>query len=342
MKQPSARSSAKVKLRDVAREAGVSVATVSRVINKSESVRLATRERIEATIAELGFTPNPLAKAFSAGRTRTVGAVIPTVGHAIFANFLNALEGELSALGYALVIATAGDDAQVECARVRALLEMGAEGIIVSGTAHEPELTAMVEGFGVPLVYTSVFDPDADRPTIGYDNAQLAAEAVEHLTGLGHRRIAVLHGPTAGNDRTRLRIDGAQRAAAAVPGTQVRLHQTELTEAAGVSAAQALLAEGPGVTAILCLSDVIALGVLFALARAGAHVPDQISVMGFDDLSWAQHAHPPLTAVHLPAERMGRTVGAALVRHLEEGVPIEPTLLDGRVFVRASTAPPRG
>ena len=234
----SKQSSRRVTLRDVAREAGVSVATASRVLNDSPSVSPETREDVLRVFAKLEFAPDPLARALNAGGTNTVGAVIPTINHAIFAAFLEALEAGLDANGYRLLIATTGMDRRVELERARSLLEMGARALIVTGLDHEPELTGLARRFGAPVVATSIYEASASMPTIGYDNTELGRQAMQHLLDLGHRDVALVSGPTAQNDRARFRIRGAE----SVEGVRsLRIIETELSVGGGgVAAKQAL------------------------------------------------------------------------------------------------------
>ena len=206
----SKQSSGRITLRDVAREAGVSPSTASRALNGSRLVSPETRAGVLRVVARLEFAPDPLARALNAGGTNTVGAVIPTINHAIFAAFLEALEAGLDSNGYCLVIATTGTDPRVELERARSLLEMGARALIVSGLDHESELISMAKRFGAPVVATSIYEASTSLPTIGYDNAELARQAMRHLLELGHTDVALVHGPTAQNDRTRLRISGAE------------------------------------------------------------------------------------------------------------------------------------
>ncbi len=324
----------KVKLRDVAREAGVSVATVSRVLNESPSVNRKTRERIESLIGAMGYAPNPVAKALSKGRTRAVGAIIPTVNHAIFAAFIEGLEGGLDANGYSLVIATSSNDKDLEFKRARSLLEMGAEALILSGAAHADGLEDLAQRFRAPVILTSIFDAASHLPTIGYNNRRLARAAMKHLVELGHRRIAVLHGPTDNNDRARFRLEGAR---AFQDQCELSFWETELSEGGGAEATQRLLLSSRQPTAILCLSDVLALGAMFEIQRRGLRIPDDLSVMGFDDIAWSAHANPPLTCISLPAAEMGRATAQAIARHLEFSDEICSLQLDGELKVRAST-----
>ncbi|MEX3009551.1 LacI family DNA-binding transcriptional regulator [Hoeflea sp. TYP-13] len=325
------------KLRDVAREAGVSVATVSRVINNSPRVTEKTKLKINEVISRLGYAPNPVARALTVGRTKTIGAVIPTLDHAIFANFLSAVEEALAASKYRLVVATTGGDPDVELERTQALFDMGVEGIVLSGTVHRAEIDQLSSRYEAPVVLTSCYDERASYPTIGYDNFHLAQLAMKHLFDLGHRGICVIHGPLKNNDRTRARLAGAREFSSEVELTAI---ETELSEAGGSEAVGKILKEKPRPTALLCLSDVIALGALFELQRASLKVPDDISVMGFDNLNWSVHAEPALTSISLPVRRMGKKTAEALVRKLEDDVDIESVLIGGSLVERASTARP--
>lgn len=323
-------------VRTVAAATGLSVATVSRVLNGAASVREETRAQVIATMRELGYAPNPAARALATQRTKTIAAVIPTLSHSIFARFLNAVELALAERGYALVIATTNGDPQQELRRVNEVLGMGAEGLILSGATHDPKLLALIAQRAVPTVCTSIYSPRYRLPTIGYDNAGLGREALRYLIGLGHRRIAVIHGPLKDNDRTVLRLKGVERGMA--EGVSLNSVETSLDSEGGAMVARPLLAGRRRPTAVLCLSDVLALGVLFEAERGGLTVPDDLSVMGFDDLDWAAVCEPPLTTLRLPTARMGRRTADALVDHLDEGRDLPNVKLDAAVVERASTA----
>ncbi|WP_341367366.1 LacI family DNA-binding transcriptional regulator [Yoonia sp. BS5-3] len=318
---------------DVGRVAGVSDATVSRALNTPEKVSKATRQRVEHAIAETGYVPNPLAKAMVSGRTFTVGALVPTLDHAIFSRFLNALETELSHQSYNLVVAVTDGDNAVEVKKAEKLLSMGVEGLIVTGLSHNAELLARAQRAQVPLVATSYFEPTAALPTIGYDNERAAVLACDHLVALGHRNIAVIHGPVATNDRTRSRVDALR---AMPPDIKLQFIETSLDYRGG---GNAVTSWDPAVTAILCLSDVLAMGALFKLQAMGKQVPADVSLMGFDDMDVSAFLTPPLTTLHLPIAQMGRDAAQAVCRYLEEGTPIQSVELTARVAVRGSTAP---
>lgn len=319
---------------DVGRVAGVSDATVSRALNKPKTVSEATRKRIEDAIAKTGYIPNPLAKAMVSGRTYTVGALIPTLDHAIFSKFLNALEAELSAKSYGLIVAVTDGDSLIEVQKAKKLISMGVEGLVVSGLTHNEELVKNARRSGIPLVATSYFEPGSQIPSIGYNNEQAARRAAKHLLHLGHRHIAVAHGPAADNDRTRSRLK-ALRALR----EQAAFHfiETSLDYAGGSAAAEKLDAK---TTALLCLSDVLAIGALHRLHALGVAVPRDISVMGFDNITASEFTIPPLTTVSLPIVEMGVATAQAICAHLENGAAIPSKELASCVIVRQSTSPP--
>ncbi len=326
-------------VRAIAQATGLSVATVSRVLNDATNVRADTRAKVTEAMRELGFRPNPAARALSTNRTRTIGAVVPTLSHSIFTRFLDGAEQELARHGYALVLATAEQGRAQEFQRVKEIMNLGAEGLIISGATHDPGLLQLIASQHLPTVCISIFKPDFELATIGYDNEDLAVRAMGFLRELGHRRIAVLHGPQEENDRTQLRVKGAKRGA---EGIEPRYVETSLDVVGGVEATARILAAGERPTALLCLSDVLAMGALFELARNGVSVPDQMSVMGFDDLEWAAVSTPPLTTIRLPTTSMGRRAAGALVENLDRHTPLSSERLEAEIVIRKSTAPPPG
>ena len=319
-------------LRQLAAETGLSTATISRALNNSDKVTERTRRKVHEAAERLGYSPNAAARALSTRRSRIIGAVIPTLEGSIFSRFINAIEDSLAAHGYALIIATTDSDPAIERKRALEMLRMGAEGLIVSGLQHEDELIRYIKSRGIPTVATSIFANRGALPSIGYDNRALGQMAAEYLAGLGHRRIGLVHGPVADNDRTRLRVEGVKNIIEDALTVEV-----DLTVSGGVAATAQLLADDDPPTAIICLSDVLALGALFEAPRLGKTIPGDLSVMGFDDLDWASCANPPLTTIALPVDEMGRQSARAIVERLEHEKPIRGKRLDGRIVERQST-----
>lgn len=323
--------------RDVARAAGVSVATVSRVLNTPETVAESTRLRVQKFIDDLRFRPSAAARAINSGRTRIVGALTPTMDNAIFARFLDGLEGRLAASDLSLVVSTTDDDPVVELRKARELLNIGAEGLVVSGVTHSPEFHALIEREQLPIVAISYAKPDFAFPTVGYDNAEAITLALEHLFELGHRDIAVIHGLTENNDRTRARLDRIARTDLPV---RLSFFEEPIDVEGGCRAADRVRATHPECTGYLCLSDVLAMGAMFEVQRQGLRVPQDISVMGMEGLPLTEHLSPPLTTIDLSVYDMGVGTAEALAAWVNDGQRPEHHTLPIRLIKRGSTAAP--
>ncbi len=321
-------------LRDVAAAAGVSVATASRVMNTPEAVSEATRQKVQAAMDSLRFMPSAAARAINSGRSRFVGALVPTLDNAIFARYLSRLESQLDKHRLSLVVSTTDGIPEIEAEKARTLINIGAEGLIMSGITHRPALYELINRGGIPAIATSYYDPDFALPTIGYDNAAAAFTALSHLTGLGHSRISVIHGPTETNDRTGTRVEALRRRP---DGAKIEFYLEPLSIEGGCSGVQRVLEARPDTTAILCMSDVQATGALYELQRCGISVPGGLSLLGIDDLPGSAHLCPGLTTVHLPVARMGLAAADAIAGWVENGTVPEPVLLESRLVNRSST-----
>ncbi|WP_323776093.1 LacI family DNA-binding transcriptional regulator [Leisingera sp.] len=323
-------SKKKANLRDVARESGFSVATVSRVLNTPDIVNATTRKAVQAAIDALHFVPSAAARSINSGRSHVVGALVPTLDNAIFSKFLGALEAKLSAHGLSLVVATTGGDPDVEAQKAQGLVDIGAEALCVSGVTHSPEFDHLVARTRMPTIATSFYQEDYRYPTIGYDNAGASRKALEFLWTKGHIHIAVLHGPTEQNDRMHARLSALQE------HENIINFKTEMTFAGGGEAVSALLRSAPHITAILCLSDVLALGASFELHRRKVQIPDQMSLIGIDDLPSSACAFPAITTVRLPAHEMGILTADAIAQWVEQDAVPEPRLIDTTLIIRES------
>ncbi|PWG64528.1 LacI family DNA-binding transcriptional regulator [Sediminicurvatus halobius] len=329
-------------LADVARHAGVSTASVSRVLNAPERVSDDVRRRVERAVAELGYIPSGAARALASRETRAMGALVPTLNNAIFASGINSLQRRLGQLGYALLVASCEYDLDEELQQARTLLAHGVEGLMVVGSAHAPELDRLVGQRGVPLVRCWTYDPDDEVACIGFDNRAAARGVAEYLLDLGHRRIGMIAGIRRGNDRAQARVDGVRQALAA-RGLELpakRLVESRYDVAEGRQALRYLMAAPERPTAVICGNDVLAQGALFECQAEGLAVPGSLSITGFDDLKISAQLVPPLTTVRVPSAEMGERAadylvesrrGAPLVNHVE----VETSLV-----VRGTTAPP--
>ena len=327
----------------MADRAGVSIATVSRAFNEPALVREDLRRRVLAVADALGYTPNPAAKALRRQRTDIVGAVIPTLDHAIYARLVNAFQAQMASAGYTVVVLSVGFDNTHVAESIRQLVERGAEALMIVGAVEDEGLARFLAQKQTPVVQTYSFIEGAGRIAVGFDNAAAMQSVVRHLLSLGHRRMVMLAGPMRGNDRQIARVEAFHRTldeAGVEPDAQ-RVIETRYSFQDGIDALHAVRALHPTATAVLCSSDILAFGVLHACRTLGIAVPRDMSVTGFDDLDFAALLDPPLTTVGIGAEEMGRVAGQRIVAALQGPGPVRGLCLPTRLILRGSTAPVR-
>jgi len=332
-----------VRLSDVAKRAGCSAATVSRVLNKPDRVDPAARKRVDAAIAELGYLRNGAARALRSRRTRTIGAIIPTLDHAIYAHLLSALQACTSEHGYSLLVTTSGFQIEQELRQARLLVERGAEGIVLVGHTHSAALYTALETNGIPFVNTYTYKPDSPHASVGFDNRAASRQIVDYLIDLGHRDFAIMVGFQKDNDRVKDRVAGALDAIAArrIATTAPVVVEEPYSIEGGREGLRRILGTTPGPTAIICGSDVLAFGAIIECDSMGVAVPQQVSITGFDDLEFAAHLRPPLTTIRVPAAEMGRRAGELLIARIGGQPHAAHYPLETNLILRRSTAPPR-
>lgn len=330
------------KLADVARLARVSAATVSRALTLPGKVKPATAARIQLAVQALEYVAHGAARALASRRTHTVGAVIPTLDNAIFANTTHALQKTLDEAGYTLLLASHEFDAEVEARVTRALIERGVDGLVLLGTAHHPSVLPMLDTHQIPYVLTWALDSSGRHPCVGFDNRGAAIRIADHLLELGHREFAMISGVTALNERALERLEGV-REALAVRGVTLapgRVVQKPFTLSAGREGLREVLNGSPPPTAVICGNDVLAMGALAECHAAGIAVPHELSVTGFDDMEIASVVTPGLTTVHLPTAELGSYAAQHLLARLAGRHVDQRTELPVELIVRGSTAPP--
>lgn len=327
-------------LDDVARLAGVSTATVSRCVNLPDRVRQSTKNRVEAAITELGYTPHFGGMALASNRTNTVGAIIPTMDNAIFARGVQVLQEELSLVGITLLVASSLYDPENEARQIRALLGRGVDGLILIGQERPRETYQLLADRNIPFVLMWTYSADSPYSHVGFDNHGAAYDMTQHVIMRGHRRIAMIAGTTAGNDRARERVEGVS-AAMHDHGLQLRppmLIETHYSVDHGRLAARQLFALDEMPTAIICGNDVQAAGALKAAHQAGLRVPQELSIVGFDDIELAEAVEPGLTTVHVPHRRMGREAARLIMRMVRNKQPGESIRIATSIVERSSLA----
>ena len=333
-----------VTLKDVADHAGVSTATVSRCINRPDSVRPDRRARVEASVAALGYIPHGAAKALASKRSRMIGAVFPRLNSILFGSFFGELQRRLDEIGYLLVVSTSGYDADAETARIRDLVSRGVDGVVLVGHDHSDEVTRTLERNGIPYVVTWAWNPTASTAQIGFSNADAMAGLADYVAALGHWRIALISGETEHNDRARERLQGARqqldRRGIGLPATMVE--QVPFDIDAGAAAFARLMDRPAPPTAILCGSDLFAFGALREARQRGLSVPADVTVVGFDDTELAACTTPALTTLRTPRQLMAARTAEAMIERLESGREIRSVRLDTDLIIRESSGPPPG
>jgi LacI family transcriptional regulator len=326
---------------DVARAAGVSTATVSRVLNRPTSVREKLRGRVAAAVARLGYVPHSGARSLMLGRTGTVGAIFPTVDNAIFAKAIDALQRRLAVAGHQLLIATSDYDVDTEMRQAVNLVTRGADALVLCGLSQRPELLQFLAQRALPCVHVMVHPGRAGSVSVGFDNAEAMAKAARYLIGLGHRRVAMLAGVALNNDRARQRIEGARRALrdAGLDLPPARLAERKYSIADARDGFRELMQHEPRPTALLCGNDVLAFGALLEAQKSGIAMPGELSIVGFDDLELARHVQPALTTIRVPAEELWRTAAERLLALLAGEQVARETEIEVSLVVRESTGP---
>ncbi|MEO1722132.1 MAG: LacI family DNA-binding transcriptional regulator [Pseudomonadota bacterium] len=330
-------------LEDVSKRAGVSTATVSRCLNAPDRVADATRERVMKAVADLGYTPNFAARVMAAKRTNTIGAIVPTMENAIFARGIQAFQEELYRAGYTLLVASAGYRPEMEEAQIRTMVARGADALLLIGHERSDAIYDYLATQRVPVVIAWSYDPDRPQVSVGFDNRQAMREIAEAVLRLGHRRLGVISGRKAGNDRVRLRLEGIAEAASGfgIDAATVRIVEKDYGIESGASAFDELVATLPAPTAIICVNDVLAAGVLRRAQARGYDVPAEMSITGFDDLDYATIVTPALTTVHVPHREMGERAARELVAMVESALQGRSIRLETAVTMRGSLAAPR-
>lgn len=329
------------KLEDVARLAGVSTATVSRCLNQPDVVVEKTRKRVLQAVQELGYAPNFNARALAARSTQTIGAVIPTMKNAIFAEGIQAFQEALQARGYTLLVATSSYDADQEADAIRTLVARGADAILTIGFDRDPSVYAFLEKRGVPVLISWAYDETSAHTCIGFDSRSAMAGLVSHALALGHRRVGMISAPMLGNDRARARVAGARDAMKknGLPAEAFELIETEYGLSQGGDAFEKLMADAPDVTLVVGGNDVLAAGAIRRAVDLGYTVPGAVSIIGFDDIALSQLVSPRLTTVRVPHQEMGAAAAKALVDMLD-GKSSQSQELMTEICLRDSLGPP--
>ena len=333
------KNSKKADILDVAHSAKVSASTVSRCFNHPELVKAATRKKIDRAVRRLGYIRNRAAQTIHGIRSGTIGLIVPTVDHTIFGQLIQSFSQGVGEEGFTILLASHGYNLEREYELTRKMLEHRVDGIALVGLEHADDTHELLTQQHTPAVLLWNHAQGVGIPSVGADNYQAGYMIAQHIADLGHRHIAGLFPPLAGNDRASQRFKGVQEG---LKARGLAIAEGALLETLySVGAAKAAVIEGltsdHRPTAMICGNDVLAWGALHALRHLGLEAPKDISITGIGDFAGSAEFEPSLTTVRIPAGSIGRKAAEVIVEHIKDGTEVP----QGAVFqpvlqVRAS------
>jgi LacI family transcriptional regulator, repressor for deo operon, udp, cdd, tsx, nupC, and nupG len=330
---------------EVARRAGVSASTVSRVLSRPNVVSPDTRRKVLETVEQMGYAPNSVARNLRTRRSTKILVTVPDISNPFFSLIIQGIEGAAQRAGYTVLLGNTQHEEKHEERYARMLKRKEADGLIFLGHRLPKAAAELVEAMAprcAPVVHGCEYSPSLGVASVHIDNTKAAADAMDHLFTLGHRHIAVITGPLV-SPLSRDRLHGVTALA--------RLHQAEneilvrhgdFSLESGASIAESVLTRRDCPTAVFCFNDEMAIGVIAVAKRHGFRVPEDLSVVGFDDIRFARHIDPPLTTIAQPMRDIGEGTVRLLLKILngDEIKPVSVTL-PHELTIRSSTAAPR-
>ena len=331
-----------VSIKDIAKSANVSYSTVSRALANSPRVKPETRDRIQQLALEMGYSPSAIARSLVTNRTQTIGIIATTITDLFQAEIIQAIEHTALDHDHSVILTQSGPESERELAELEALRERRVDGIILISIRTAGEYASVLQGSGIPLVFIN--DPcNVDYGhSLRVDSFTGACEAVRHLLDLGHRRVAYIAGPNDNWDNDQ-RLAGYRHALLAndLPVEPTLIVGDGRRPEDGTRSMQQLLRLPSPPTAVFCYDDTVALGAIRAVHGADLRVPQDMSVVGFDDVHLASYFEPPLTTIAQPKRDMGRKAVEMVLAVLRNDEKVEDCVLPVGLVVRESTMPPR-
>lgn len=331
-------------MKRIAGELGVSITTVSKVLNNREDIGHATRARVLAKVAELGYQPNAVARSLTLRRTHTLGVVIPDLMHSFFVEIVAGLEAAASARGYGLLLCSSNEDPAKERQELDMLRQRQVDGIVLgsANASGNTDLLQQIASLGIGLVMIDRDDhPDVECDRVVTDDQEVGRLATAHLISLGRRTVAHITGTPVVHARRR--ADG-YRAAMKAAGLKVRpelVARGGFKEADGYRSMQTLLSTRPRVDAVFAANDPAAIGAMKAVWDAGLKVPDDVAVIGAGDIAMGDMLRIPLSTVSWSREEQGRAAAQLLLDRLDHGAgqprPAQRRVIAPRLVVRRSS-----
>ncbi|WP_055552718.1 LacI family DNA-binding transcriptional regulator [Streptomyces sp. NBRC 110028] len=332
-------------IKDVARRAGVSVATVSRVLNDHPAVRTDTRDKVLAAVADLGYRPNAVARSLRTHQTRALGLVVSDVLNPFFTELARSVEDAARDRGYSVVIGNADERPDLQDHHVRTLVDRRIDGLLVSPTDGGSPLMLDAARTGTPMVFVDrwIEGEGLDEvPVVRTDGRGAVRDLVAHLHALGHRRLAIIAGPaatTTGRERVDAFRSALREFGLALPADHIGQGDFQADSGRRVTARFLDLPEPP--EAIFAADNLMALGAMDEIRSRGLRVPDDVALAAFDDIPWFVHTDPPITAIAQPTGDLGHAAVGALIDRVE-GRTAASVTLSARLVPRRSCGEPEG
>lgn len=328
-------------MRDVAEKAGVSITTVSHVINETRVVSEEARSEVMSAIAELGYQPNVLARGLRRGETTTIGMIVPDSANPFFAEVARGVEDASFDSGFNVILCNTDGNLEKELKYTRLLIEKRVDGILFVAAGSSTEHIQRVQAQDVPLVIVDREIPDVSVDVVQTDHEQGGYLAARHLIDLGHRQIGCIRGPSVLTP-SGARVTGYRQALADMncPVDESLIIRGDFQFESGFQAARQLLTRQDAPSAIFACNDLMAIGAISAAVELGLRVPEDVSIIGFDNVSLARYTNPPLTSIHQPSHDLGIIATNLLLARINNPAgPVQRELIATELVERGSTAP---
>ncbi len=332
-------------IKDVAQMAGVSVTTVSHVLNKTRAVNPGTQTRVMAAVRTLGYVPSAVARSLKMKATHTIGMLVPNNSNPYFAELVRAVEDACFDAGYALLLCNTDDNAERQQVYLDVLAQKRVDGLIVASTTDDALMSLHLSQTTIPMVLIDRAIAGLDKPCVQTDHVQGGMLATSHLLSLGHQRIACIAGPEQLHSSEQ-RVQGWRQALQQSGLRSDLLEYGDFGVNGGYLAMLSLLGGSASSrpTAVIACNDLMAIGALRAAHERGLRVPQDVAVVGYDDIELASYTHPPLTSVVQPVVTMAQQAMALLLAYMKPidpaSQPAEVRLLTPALVTRASSKPP--
>ncbi len=333
------------KIKDVARKAGVSVTTVSRVLNGERYVKDDMKEKVNRAIAELGYTPSHIARSLVRKKTNLIGVIIPDITSSFYSTILSNIETTASLNDYNLMVCNIVEDADKELNYLQMCKEMRVDGIIIMHEKMNDDIREFIRKIDVPIIFSSVKPVDQDHVSVIIDDYAAAYEATRYLIELGHERVALIGGDMRDVTSGQNRYIGYLRALAdsGIPVDERYIRFGDYKTTSGYELMKEIVACDPRPTAVFAVSDDMAVGAMNCLHDLGMKVPEDLSVMGFDGSLLTELVRPRLSSMEQPIRELGKVTVDALLAMIDgkENRPREDIILGHKLAARESCKPYR-